>query len=128
MARDDDPVTAAHDEAALAPFFAAARGAEPPPPVHLLSAILADAAAAQTARIPAADPARRTPRGRVVRLAAPVGGWRGVAALAVCAALGFWLGLAGEISIDGATVSAGTAIAESDDPVGEFFDLAAMEP
>ncbi len=128
MARDDDPVTEAHDEAALAPFFAAARRAEPPPPVHLLSAILADAAAAQAARSPAAEPGRRTPPGRAVRLAAPVGGWRGVAALAACAALGFWLGLAGEISIDGATVSAGTAVAESDDPVGEFFDLAAMEP
>ena len=128
MARDDDRVTAAHDEAALAPFFAAARAAEPPPPVHLLSAILADAAVAQAARTPPAEPVRRARRGRALRFAAPIGGWRAVAALAACAALGFWLGLAGEVSIDGATVSAGAAIAETDDPVGEFFDLASVEP
>jgi len=106
--------------AALAPFFAAARAAPPEPSVALLSAILADAAEAGPP--PAAAPAP------VRRLAPAVGYWRGAAALAACALLGFWLGLAGGVEIDGATLQAGTAsAADNADPIETFFDLAAME-
>lgn len=112
---------------ALAPFFAAARADPPAPPVNLLSAILADAAEAGAARR-AVPVAQRLPLPR--RRAVAAGGWRGVTALAACALLGFWLGLAGSFSIDGTTLRAGTALASSEeaaDPVAAFLDLAAVE-
>ena len=106
------------DEAALAPFFAAARAAAPEPPVRLLSAILADAAEAS-----APHSAPVAARWRAV----PALGWRGATALAACAALGFWLGLAGGVTIDGATLQAGTLAADGGDPIETFLELAAME-
>ena len=118
------------DEAALAPFFAAARAAPPDPSTSLLSAILADAAEAVAAPKPTA-PARAPVRLRLRDAVAPaLGGWRGATALAACAALGFWLGIAGGISIDGTTLQAGTALVAADDgadPVESLFDLAAVE-
>ena len=106
------------DEAALAPFFAAARAAPPEPPVRLLSAILADAAEAGA---PLAAPVAARWR------AVPALGWRGATALAACALLGFWLGLAGGVTIDGTTLQAGTVAADGGDPIETFLELAAME-
>ena len=114
---------------ALAPFFAAGRADPPAPPVNLLSAILADAAEAGAARRAVPAPRRLSRRLPGRRGVAP-GGWRGATALAACAALGFWLGIAGGISIDGATLQAGTALVAADDgadPVESLFDLAAVE-
>jgi hypothetical protein len=112
---------------ALAPFFAAARAEAPEPSVALLSAILADAAEAGSARRPP-PPARVRWRDAV---APALGGWRGATALAACALVGFWLGLAGGITIDGTTLAAGTALAAADDgadPVETLLvDLAAVE-
>ena len=115
------------DEAALEAFFAAARAEADAPRTALLSAILADAAevhAARNAPAPAAPP-RRTVRG--IRLLAPIGGWRGLAALGACAALGFWLGLAGNLSLDGTTLTAGAASPSAADGVDAFFDYASLE-
>ena len=53
---------------------------------------------------PAPAPAGRRWRGG---LAAALGGWRGAAALAACGLFGFWLGLAGGVSLDGTTLQAG---------------------
>jgi hypothetical protein len=114
------------DEAALAPFFAAARAAAPEPSTALLSAILADAAEAGAAR--RAPPARAPRRSRWRDAVAPaLGGWRGAAALAACALFGFWLGLAGGVSLDGTTLQAGSTAAADDGSVEAFFDLAAVE-
>ena len=113
----------------LAPFFAAGRADPPAPPVNLLSAILADAAEAGAARRAVPAPRRLSRRLPGRRGVAP-GGWRGATALAACALLGFWLGLAGSFSIDGTTLRAGTALASSEeaaDPVAAFLDLAAVE-
>jgi hypothetical protein len=113
--------------AALAPFFAAARATTPDPPVSLLSAILADAAEATAPQpAPAATSAPARARWRAA-LAPALGGWRAATALAACALLGFWLGLAGGVTIEGTTLQAGAAAAEADDPVEAFFDLAAVE-
>ena len=71
-------------------------------------------------------PSAAPPRSR--RALAPIGGWRGLAALAACAALGFWLGIAGEVTLDGGTAWNGLDSAESTaDQVGAFFDLASTE-
>ena len=54
-------------------------------------------------------------------------------ALAACVAVGFWIGLAGRVTIEDGAVWAGTravaADADSapDDPVVAFFDLASVE-
>jgi hypothetical protein len=114
----------AEDEAALAPFLTAARGEDVVPRITLLNAILADAAAVSAERRPVPAPARPERRFRLRALLEPIGGWRGAAALGLCAALGFWLGLS-EIAIDGATVWAGAP--DTTDPVAAFFDLAAAE-
>lgn len=57
--------------------------------------------------------------------------WKAFAALAACAALGFWIGLAGQVTIEDGAVWSGvrSAAAEDapDDPVGAFFDLASLE-
>jgi hypothetical protein len=110
----------------LAPFFAAARDEPPEPSVTLLSAILADAAgAAASRRAPPHAPARWRDA-----VAPALGGWRGATALAACALIGFWLGIAGGITIDGTTLEAGTALASADagtDPVEALLDLAAAE-
>ena len=63
-------------------------------------------------------------------VAPALGGWRGATALAACAALGFWLGLAGGVTLDGTTLQAGTTLATADDgadPVEALFELAAVE-
>jgi hypothetical protein len=122
MAEDRRTMTP-DDEAALAPFFAAARAAPPEPPLRLLSAILADAAEAG-APAPAAPAA--PPRWRTV-LAPALGGWRAATALAACALLGFWLGLAGGVTIDGTTLQAGSFAADGGDPIETFLELAAAE-
>ncbi len=113
------------DETALAPFFAAARAEEEAPRTGLLSAILADAAEVHAARTAIPAPAPRGGWGP--RLLAPIGGWGGLAALGACAAVGFWLGIAGNLSIDGTTLTAGAASESSADGVGAFFDLASLE-
>jgi ferric-dicitrate binding protein FerR (iron transport regulator) len=112
--RDDD----------LEAFFAAARAENPAPRTALLSAILADAAEVQAARAPRASlpvPPQRPAGWRFGRLFAPLGG---VAALAACAALGFWIGLAGSLTLDGATLTAGETPAYG---VDAFFDYASLE-
>ncbi|HET9068288.1 MAG TPA: hypothetical protein VFN28_06560 [Amaricoccus sp.] len=123
----DTPPSA--DEAALAPFFAAARAGETPPQTALLSAILADAAEVHAAR--AAPPAPALPAARKprfgARLLAPIGGWGGLAALGACAALGFWLGLAGNLSLDGTTLTTAAASQTGDAGVDAFFDYASLE-
>ena len=110
--------------AALAPFFAAGRAAAPEPSVALLSAILADAVSATAARAAAPAPA---PAGR--RWAPAIGGWRGATALAACALLGFWLGIAGELGAEGRTLGAAGVWAEdgTGDPADALFDLASAE-
>ena len=119
--RKTDEATAA-DEAALAPFFLAARAGAPEPPLPLLTAILADAADIAAARRPAPPaPARPRWRGAVPPV---LGGWRGAGALAACAALGFWLGLAGGVTLDGTTLATAD---DGADPVEALFELAAVE-
>ena len=128
----DTPIS--DDEAVLAPFFAAARAEEAPPPTALLSAILADAAEVHAARTTPAHPAPTPPARRPrfgARLLSPIGGWGGLAALGACAAFGFWLGLAGDLSLDGGTLTT-VAADQSDDGgadigVGAFFDYASLE-
>jgi hypothetical protein len=113
--------TTSEDEAMLAPFFAAARVAPPEPPLRLLSAILADAA---EARAPAPATSAAGPRWRGLPA---LGGWRAATALAACAVLGFWLGLAGGVTIDGTTLQAGSFAADGGDPIETFLELAAAE-
>jgi len=105
----------------LAPYFDAARMRTQDPSVALLSAIIADAAAVQAARNPPPpawrrllDPARRT--------------WPASAALAACALLGFWVGVAGTVSIDPTSFATTLSDGSTDaDPVATFLELAAME-
>jgi hypothetical protein len=121
MTRDDE------ETEALAPFIAAARAEEPVPRIALLNAILADAADVSAARW-TTDIARAPDRWTRLRaLLEPVGGWRGAAALGLCAALGFWIGMSDEVAIEGTTVWAGAAAEAGADPVTAFFDLAAAE-
>ena len=120
------------DEAALERFFAAARADRPEPPLRLLNAVLADAAEVAAARqAPQAPAVPARPWWRHPRLLEPIAGWRGLATLGACAVFGFWVGIAGGITVDDGTVWAGTATVASDeaatDPVGEFFDLASVE-
>jgi hypothetical protein len=117
---DIDRMAGQADEAALRPFFAAARAAEPPVRTDFLTAILADAAAVRRTAPP--PPAAAAPR----RLAA-IGGWRGLAALAASAAVGFWLGTTGALPVDEGAMAETAAVAESAGPVADFFDLAAAE-
>ena len=119
------------DASALEPFFAAARDTDAGPSVTLLSAILADAGEVSAERRAAeAVPAPASRRsGGYLRT---IGGWRGLTALAACAALGFWLGIAGEVSIDTGQATSwssydSTADGSADDQVGAFFDLASVE-
>jgi hypothetical protein len=127
------------DEATLGAFFAAARGADRAPDrgptTALLSAILADAAAVAAERRAAAAAAPPAARGRWPGTLRTIGGWRGLTALAACAALGFWLGIAGEVTIDtgrsawpsfdaSADASADQGV---DDQLGAFYDLASVE-
>ncbi|HRO11943.1 hypothetical protein [Amaricoccus sp.] len=119
----------AEDEAALAAFFAAARAEEEGPSVALLSAILADAAGIHADRAVAPAARRFLPAGSGwgARLLAPIGGWRGIAVLGGCAAFGFWLGLAGNLSLDGTTLTTVAASESAVTGVDAFFDLAALE-
>lgn len=126
------------EEQGLEPWFAAARAEVADPPLALLSAILADAASVGAAREVAVPPAREVPA-EVVPLPQAgggwrfdlVGGWKGLAGLAACAAVGFWIGMVGEVTVeDGAVWSGARAVAADsapDDPVGAFFDLASAE-
>jgi hypothetical protein len=118
------------DDAALAPFFAAAQADAPELPTRLLNAMLADAADVAAVRPRPAPAAPPTPWWRRIRPFEPIGGWRGLAALGACAALGFWIGIAGGVTVEGGTVWAGSGSTVSEvatDPVGEFFDLASAE-
>ena len=119
------------DAALLAPFFAEARAREIGPTTALLSAILADAGAVAAERRAPAPGAPR--RGRIRQF----GGWRGLAALAACAVLGFWIGIAGNLPIetgttssasyDGGTSSDASSDGGADDQLGAFYDLASLE-
>lgn len=122
MAEDD---AAAEAEArALESWFAAARAEPAGPPLALFSAILGDAAAVTAERRPP------LPRRKQAVLGG-IGGWKGLTGLAACAAVGFWIGIAGQVTIENGTVwsGAGTVTSEAmpDDPVGAFFDLASAE-
>lgn len=129
--RDKDLPTA--DERMLEPWFAAAREEPADPPLALLSAILADAASVSAERQETTLDRRPTDRGEAVdrRVFDIVGGWKGLGALAACAAVGFWMGLAGQVTIENGTVWSGSssvaADATPDDPVGAFYDLAMAE-
>ncbi len=132
------------DDAALAAFFRAARtSGDAPLPAALLADILADAAAVTAERRPALPVRQAPPRQRpwsLRRLFGPVGGWPGAAVLGASAALGFWIGIAGGVSIDSST---GTMVTDSDwsqswsrtasgddaatDSVASFYDYAALE-
>ena len=114
------------DEAALEAFLTAARAEAPAPRTALLSAILADAAEVHAAREAAPAPWPPLPARRV-RFLAPIGGWRGLAALGACAALGFWLGLAGNLTLDGATLTTAATSESAADGVDAFFDFASLE-
>jgi hypothetical protein len=114
------------DEALLESFFAAARAEEEAPRTALLSAILADAGEVHAARAAPPVPAARRPA-RSARFLAPIGGWRGLAALGACAALGFWLGVAGNLSLDGATLTTAAAGESAAEGVDAFFDYASLE-
>lgn len=140
--REGRPMTG--DEATLAPFFRAAQEVEAPLPPALLAAILADAAAVTAERRPGLPERQRAGRAGGGRwslrgLLAPVGGWAGAAVLGVSAAVGFWVGIAGGVSIG----ADGTVQAESRwtvdweqaasgdetglDPVASFYDYAGLE-
>lgn len=149
MAERRDEAPAAPEERTLEPWFAAARAERAEPSLGLLTAILADAgavgaeraagggvqpgAALRPAVAEGALPARR--EGSAVhgrrRGLDGLGGWKGLAALAACAAAGFWIGIAGQVTIEDGTVWSGArAVAADtapDDPVGAFFDLASAE-
>ncbi|MFO1141133.1 MAG: hypothetical protein U1E59_01885 [Amaricoccus sp.] len=125
--KDIHPTRADRDATLLAPFFAEARAGDPGPTTALLSAILADAGAVSAERRAPASPA---PRGRL-------GGWRGLAALAACAVLGFWIGIAGNLPIEAGTTSSASYDGEASsdagsdggavDQLGAFYDLASLE-
>lgn len=121
----------------LDPWFAAARSETPEPPLALMSAILGDAAAVSAERVAMpvetvaeTDAAETVPLRRRRRFDG-IGGWKGLAALAACAAMGFWAGIAGQVTVeDGALWTGQPAVAAEtvpDDPVGAFFDLASVE-
>lgn len=127
----------------LEPWFAAARAEREDAPLALLSAILADAGAVSGGRMSGAGTMTKVHRHRRKALpAAPrqvgtarpldrLGGWKGLAALAACAALGLWVGMDGRVTIEDGTVWKGAravaADSAPDDPVGAFFDLASAE-
>ena len=103
----------------------APRGDDAPLRPELLSAILADAAAASAAR---AWLPRRVALGRRLReLLEPLGGLRGAAALGVCAALGFGVGLTGGIGLDATGIWSDPAAEAAAEPVVAFFDFAAED-
>lgn len=121
------------DEDELERFFAAARADAAEPSLALLGAILRDAATVTAER----DPVREAPAVRAApppagstRLA-PIGGWPGFAAMAACAVIGFWAGMAGNLSLDGMTLERsaglGSQVASADDPVDAFYTLGTAE-
>lgn len=140
MAERREPFEGTREELILDPWFAALRAEPAEPPLALLSAILADAAVVDEARnavheptavvaeattpapLPAAD--ADEPRRRL-------SGWKAAVALAACAALGFWIGIDGRVTVEDGSVWTGTRAAAADsmpdDPVGAFFDLASAE-
>jgi hypothetical protein len=115
------------DDDDLEAFFAAARAETPEPAPALLAAILADAdaeAAAGSRRGPLPPRARRT----AARPARASTRWRAAAALAACAALGFFAGLAGSGGELAEALVWGESGSESyldtADAVAQTFDLA----
>jgi hypothetical protein len=133
MAEGQQERPTATDEAMLDPWFAAVRAEPAEPPLALLSAIVGDAAAVSLERRTAAAvlPPPTPPQAIGRPVADVVGGWKGLTALAACAATGFWIGIAGQVTVEDGRVwsGQGTVAAEAspDDPVGAFFDLAAAE-
>lgn len=119
------------DEALLAGWFAEARADAAPPSTALLSAILADAAEIAAARTPAAAAPPEPARASWWRPAflAPIGGWGGLATLGACAVVGFWLGTAGNLALDGTSLTTAAAVASDADAQGvdAFFDYASLE-
>ncbi|WP_205910832.1 hypothetical protein [Paroceanicella profunda] len=102
MSRTGDP--GAPDRGAddmLDALFAEARRAEPGPSEAFYARILADAAEVAAARAAPPRPVAAAAPGPdlLARIAGLFGGWRAVAGLAACAALGFWVGFAGPDSL-----------------------------
>lgn len=128
MAEDD--AVAEAEARALEPWFAAARAESAEPPLALYSAILGDAAAVAAERRPPL-PRREQPVAHGGGGISGIGGWKGLTALAACAAVGFWIGIAGQVTIENGAVWSGAKTLASDatpdDPVGAFFDLASAE-
>ncbi|MFT3972630.1 MAG: hypothetical protein QM699_04035 [Amaricoccus sp.] len=141
MADSRNPGETSPDETSLEPWFAAARAERTDPPLALLAAILDDAVAVGAGRAPMAPVLVAEPEPDVAAVIAlepdaprrRLGalGWKAMTALAACALLGFWIGIAGRVTIeDGAVWSGARAVAADtvpDDPVGAFFDLASAE-
>lgn len=106
----------------------------PEPSLALLNRILADAAEV-SGSAPAARPQAAPAAGIGRRLAAwltPVGGWRGAAALAGCAAFGVWLGISGEESLSlqftsGVDAAALESFDSSADAIFAFYELASAD-
>ena len=125
----------------------AARAAGPEAAPAPIAPVAAPAAVARAAVTPGAAPVpiapeaasaavRAAPRRSGRRWLQGVGGWKGLTALAACAAIGFWIGIAGRVTIEDGAVWAGSPTAAMDatdadtgleDPVVAFFDLASVE-
>lgn len=121
------------DAASLEAFFAAARKEAPVTRLELMNTILADAAGVSAQRAAAApEDSRAAPKpqdlgARLAGLFAGLGGWRVVAALILCAAIGFSAGLSGSVSLSN---DYGLYTASYDDTttsVTALYDLALAE-
>lgn len=115
------------DEDELERFFAAARAEQDAgdgPNLALFAAILRDAAIVTAER----DAVPEGPAPAPVRRFAAIGGWPGFAAMAACAVVGFWAGIAGNLSLDGTTLERSTSlVASAEDPVDAFYTLGTGE-
>jgi hypothetical protein len=118
--QENQPLTP-EEEQTLAAYLAAGRADEAPPSDALMAAILADGLAAMPPH-PVARPLRR-PAARHLS-----DRWSAAVALAAAAAVGFWIGLAGQLEVIDPTAWTGVGLTEAEaDPVAGFFDLAAVE-
>jgi hypothetical protein len=109
-------------------YFAAARARTPEPPVALLDAVLADAADALTDRREETRlgvlPARTRLSDGLRGMLTVLGGWKAATAMALCAAIGFGVGVSGwsaaESYVWGETMDYSDVVAM----VTDVFDLA----
>lgn len=116
------------EEADLAVFFDAERAASEEMSAAFVETVVADALAISGSRLKIAP---RRPRRLLARapLLRPLGGWIGAAAIAGCAALGFWAGAVGT-GTDLMAATFWTDIASIDaqaDGVAGFYELADTE-